>query len=134
MKFAVAHLCVYAIFFLFLSCQWDEWLHTELDASRIRALGSALSDTEEEVQKKAAEAAFRLRVHKQYGFDIFDCERDGNCLFRAVSHQIYGTVDKHAEIRQRCFDYMAKDREYFSAYIAEDFDAYIQKRRRDKEW
>ena len=27
---------------------------------------------------------------------------DGNCLFRAISHQIYGTSDHHQMVRQKC--------------------------------
>jgi hypothetical protein len=57
-----------------------------------------------------------------------------DCLFRAFSHQIYGTVDRHGELRQRCYDYMCRDRDYFSTFIAEDFDTYVAKRRQDKQW
>ena len=31
---------------------------------------------------------------------------DGNCLFRAVSDQVYGDAEMHGETRQMCIDYM----------------------------
>lgn len=116
------------------SDRWNEWLDTHTDSSRIRALGSALVDTVEEKQRKAAEAAFRARLADKHGFTIFECDRDGNCLFRAFAHQIYGTAERHAEVRAKCYDHMERDRQYFSTFIAEDFDAYVKKRRQDKEW
>lgn len=58
----------------------------------------------------------------------------GNCLFRSVSHQIYGDVSHHARIRQECYDYMERDRDFFSSYVAEDFDTYIARQRQLNEW
>ena len=29
---------------------------------------------------------------------------DGNCVYRAVSHQVYGTAEQHALIRNKCAD------------------------------
>lgn len=37
---------------------------------------------------------------------IVQCDGDGNCLFRAVSHQLYGTQDHHAAIREATMSYM----------------------------
>eukprot|EP00494_Astrolonche_serrata_P034583 UN34852 len=42
---------------------------------------------------------------------------DGNCLFRAISHQIYGTEEHHKLIREKCVEYMKVERDYFSPYI-----------------
>lgn len=33
-------------------------------------------------------------------------EGDGNCLFRSVSHQVYGDDRYHGLVRARCMDYM----------------------------
>ena len=40
------------------------------------------------------------------GFVIRTVEGDGNCLFRAISDQIYGTEKFHAEIRGYCLKYI----------------------------
>lgn len=44
---------------------------------------------------------------------------DGNCLFRSVSHQIYGTEDHHELIRRKCVEYMRCNEGWFSQYVAE---------------
>ena len=33
---------------------------------------------------------------------------DGNCLFRSISHQVYGTDEHHYLLRQRCVEYIIK--------------------------
>lgn len=49
---------------------------------------------------------FRRQLEETTGFKIVDCEKDGNCLFRSVAHQIYGDPSRHTEVRQKCYDYM----------------------------
>ena len=51
-------------------------------------------------------------------FKLFLIEEDGNCLFRAMSHQLYGSQDHHEMIRQRCCDYIELDRQYFEGFMA----------------
>lgn len=59
---------------------------------------------------------------------------DGNCLFRAISDQVYGT-DKHYNILRRyCMDYLVINKRYFEPYIDEEFDEYIKDKRRDTVW
>lgn len=62
---------------------------------------------------------------------------DGNCLFRAVSHQIYGTDDHHGIVRACCMDYMESEKEYFEPYIEgnmDDFLRYIAEKRQNAVW
>ena len=42
---------------------------------------------------------------------------DGNCLFRAISHQIYGTSDHHQMVRQKCVEYMMIEKRFFKNFI-----------------
>ena len=59
---------------------------------------------------------------------------DGNCLFRAISDQVYGT-DKHYDILRRyCMDYLVIKKRYFEPYIDEEFGGYIKDKRRDTVW
>ena len=41
-----------------------------------------------------------MRLQKERNLRPHNVKGDGNCFFRAVSHQIYGTEDKHGEIRK----------------------------------
>ncbi len=43
---------------------------------------------------------------KQRGLEEVEQEGDGNCLFRAVSLQVYGDPDAHMDVRRRCIDFM----------------------------
>eukprot|EP00929_Paragymnodinium_shiwhaense_P049402 TRINITY_DN24919_c0_g1_i3.p1 TRINITY_DN24919_c0_g1~~TRINITY_DN24919_c0_g1_i3.p1 ORF type:complete len:348 (+),score=60.02 TRINITY_DN24919_c0_g1_i3:58-1044(+) len=59
---------------------------------------------------------------------------DGNCLFRSFSHQLYGAAEHHSMIRARCCEYMASERVYFEQFVAEPFDDYLSRLRKDGEW
>jgi OTU domain-containing protein 5 len=59
-------------------------------------------------------------------------KEDGNCLFRSIADQIYGDEEMHSVVRAMCMDYMVKERDHFSQFITEDFDAYITRKREDK--
>jgi len=59
-------------------------------------------------------------------------KEDGNCLFRSVADQIYGDEEMHNIVRAMCMDYMVKERDHFSQFMTEDFDAYISRKREDK--
>ena len=59
---------------------------------------------------------------KKMGFEVVEQEGDGNCLFRAVSLQVYGHADHHAEVRERCMDFMASNEEHYSNFVAADID------------
>lgn len=45
---------------------------------------------------------------KKKGMELVEQEGDGNCLFRAVSLQIYGDSDLHMDVRKRCLDFMVR--------------------------
>ena len=45
---------------------------------------------------------------KKNGLEIVEQDGDGNCLFRAISLQVYGDASMHEEVRQRCLDYMVR--------------------------
>ena len=45
--------------------------------------------------------------------------------------QVYGDAEMHADVRRQCMNFMAADRAHFSQFVAEDFDAYVARKRRD---
>jgi OTU-like cysteine protease len=59
---------------------------------------------------------------KKHGLEMVEQEGDGNCLFRAVSLQVYGSSENHSEVRERCLDYMAHNEEHYSGFIAASSD------------
>ncbi|XP_076106352.1 OTU domain-containing protein 5-like [Mytilus galloprovincialis] len=77
------------------------------------------------------ESWFETSLKEQKGFIIKKMGEDGACLFRAVADQIYGDQEMHGAVRKNCVDYMAKNADYFSHYVTEDFTTYLNRKRLD---
>lgn len=84
-------------------------------------------------------------------------QEDGACLFRSVgltpfesvvdilAYHIYGDQEMHGQVRRLCMDYMVNiffnltndhqvsNRDHFAEFITEDFDAYIARKRHERE-
>jgi hypothetical protein len=72
-------------------------------------------------------SAFNLRIK--------EIAQDGNCLFRAISDQLYGSEESHIQVRRETLDYIETERNYFQSFIVnEPFDRYLERMRKDKEW
>jgi len=59
---------------------------------------------------------------------------DGNCLFRAVSDQVYGTENYYKAIRRICMDYVEYEKDFFKNYIVggeKKFGLYLARKRTD---
>lgn len=84
--------------------------------------------TDEELTEK--EKMFEDKLRKK-GYSIKKMGEDGACMFRAVADQIYGDQDMHNTVRKLCMDYMAKNSDYYSQYVTEDFEKYVQRKRSD---
>mmetsp|Transcript_3880 Transcript_3880/g.8861 ORF Transcript_3880/g.8861 Transcript_3880/m.8861 type:complete len:373 (+) Transcript_3880:180-1298(+) len=67
-------------------------------------------------------------------FCVREQARDGNCLFRSISDQLYGTPDHHGRIREWCVQYLACERNYFQQFVTEQFDDYLARNRLLGEW
>ena len=68
---------------------------------------------------------------------IVAVEGDGNCLFRSVSHQIYGDDAYHALVRAACCNYMEAEASFFEQFVEgnrEDFMHYVAMKRRNAVW
>jgi len=63
---------------------------------------------------------------------------DGNCLFRAISDQVYGTQDRHAEVRKKCCEAMLANEAELINFLApgtrSSFSAYVRLLGRDGTW
>ncbi|KAJ8060471.1 hypothetical protein OCU04_010794 [Sclerotinia nivalis] len=51
------------------------------------------------------------------GLVIHETPGDGNCLFRALSDQLYGDFERHLEIRRDVVEYMRAHPDYFKPFI-----------------
>lgn len=68
---------------------------------------------------------------------IISVEGDGNCLFRTISHQLYGEEKWHTLVRQYCIDYMATEASFYSGFVEggiEEFERYLASKRCDGCW
>jgi hypothetical protein len=69
---------------------------------------------------------------KERGLEIRQQEGDGNCLFRAVSLQVYGDPSMHMDVRKQSLDHMAKDEEHFAQFVEdEEFSSYLKRKRQE---
>jgi hypothetical protein len=82
----------------------------------------AAKEKEKRDAEKAAQASQRLTrpeyqaLLQQNGYpqcEIIDNDGQGDCFFRAVSHQLYGS-DHHLVVRQAVIDYMVRWRGVFA--------------------
>eukprot|EP00873_Tetraselmis_striata_P005606 jgi/Tetstr1/425870/TSEL_016245.t1 len=72
----------------------------------------------EHVRLRERMARLHLVEHEQIG--------DGNCQFRAISHQLYDTPKWHQNIRRKAVAHMKADSDFFVAFLGEDFDDYCK--------
>ena len=62
---------------------------------------------------------------------------DGNCLFRSISHQIYGTEKYHSILRLKCVEYLRSESNYYKDFIPggmSKFEEYCTKMSKDGKW
>ena len=74
---------------------------------------------------------FRLAMRVKRNFEIKKVPDDGNCLFGAFSHQVYGDSCFHGLIREKCCNYMKLNAANFVDFIDTDsryldFEDYLQ--------
>lgn len=81
-------------------------------------------------------STYREKLRK-LGFELAFMVGDGNCLFRAISHQVYGTPQQHVLVRNNCIDYLQINKERFTPFVASnenDFDTYLKEKRKTGVW
>ncbi|KAH8831171.1 hypothetical protein DL96DRAFT_1705612 [Flagelloscypha sp. PMI_526] len=77
------------------------------------ALQLVLSDPEENTRRLTEQL-------KALGLYAADTQGDGNCLFRALSDQIYGTESRHAPLRAAICDYIAANKEKYGPFVEDE--------------
>ena len=85
---------------------------------------------------KKQENKFRENISNMNLF-IKDIVGDGNCMFRAISDQVYGSEEKYDLLRQKCIDYLLIERDFFEQFVEggkNGFDEYINMKRKNGVW
>mmetsp|Transcript_6481 Transcript_6481/g.15977 ORF Transcript_6481/g.15977 Transcript_6481/m.15977 type:complete len:459 (+) Transcript_6481:139-1515(+) len=59
---------------------------------------------------------------------------DGNCQFRSLSRELYGTQQYHQVVRKLVCDFMAAHSDDFAPFVDGEFDDYLRDMRRDRNW
>ena len=106
--------------------------------------GNMQKKQEEEKDAKAVQRKKDIEQEKKFRLNLFKkkyvhhlLKRDGNCLFSSISDQVYGT-DKHsAIIREKCMDYIEKNKLFYSQFIEggeKQMPAYIKRKRKLGIW
>lgn len=93
------------------------------------AVGASAS--EEELDLQAFSDSLR-----PIGLVIRDVSNDGNCFFRAVSDQLYGTEQFHSNLRHRACDYILRNRSRFIDFVEDDqsYEEYVADMRNEGVW
>ena len=55
-----------------------------------------------------------------------EVDGDGNCQFRAIADQLYGSPDRYAEVRANIVEHLRSNSSRYSAFVPESYDAYIE--------
>mmetsp|Transcript_27922 Transcript_27922/g.66526 ORF Transcript_27922/g.66526 Transcript_27922/m.66526 type:complete len:697 (-) Transcript_27922:440-2530(-) len=74
-----------------------------------------------------------LRTRHRPSLEVVEMDGDGNCLFRAISLQVYGDQSNHGDVRSACLDFMERESAHYRNFVAdEDFADYVSRKRRDR--
>lgn len=79
--------------------------------------------------------AFNRILHAKNLY-VRDVSSDGNCLFRAVSDQLYGNESRHLDLRQQACRYMREHEEAFAPFIDDScsFAEYVDNMEVENRW
>jgi hypothetical protein len=79
------------------------------------------------------EEAFVASLNQQK-LHVVEVDGDGNCLFRAVAHQLWLDEDRHLELRRLCVAHMRKHADRFAVFFEGDFSQHLRGMERPGTW
>ncbi len=71
---------------------------------------------------------------KKINMKIKCIKDDGNCMYRAISHQIYGEEEFYDVVKNYSMDYLEMEKEFFGQFInggVEKFQEYLELKRKE---
>ena len=97
------------------------------------ATASADANPAEPLDTTLREFLRLLRTEHKPSLEVVEMDGDGNCLFRAISLQVYGDQSNHGDVRSACLDFMERESAHYRNFVAdEDFADYVSRKRRDR--
>lgn len=89
-------------------------------------------------------AAFEAEINKERvfiqtlqanGMHVIEIEGDGNCLFRALSHQLYLNEEYHEQLRYFCVEHLKKHQKRFEKFMCDvKFEDYCEEMAKKGTW
>ncbi|GAX84260.1 hypothetical protein CEUSTIGMA_g11683.t1 [Chlamydomonas eustigma] len=77
------------------------------------------------VDQDNQEGRLRERLDR-LNLDMVIMTGDGNCQFRALSNELFGTQEYHALVRKQVIQHIEDKSDEFIPFLGEDFDAYVK--------
>ena len=95
-------------------------------------------EKEEEEEKELNEKKLKeiqetvLRNLEKGNFKLKEIKGDGNCLYRCVALQVYGSDNLHQRVREETMNYMQKHASHYSQFVSnlEGWENYLKRNRR----
>ena len=115
------------------SQDYNIWINYSIEPNRLAPYGSKTAEVEKQWQGRAL--TFREQLERK-GLKVVTMRGDGNCLFRAVAHQIWGDPELHAMVRAMTCDFMLANRGEFAEVLGalvpgpNGFERYVSQMRR----
>jgi hypothetical protein len=109
----------------------DTWIDCRVHPGRIVPLWTSTDPDEQKAHDiRKTQDQFIMDMEEQ-GYSFYKCQGDGNCLFRAIAHQVHGDEEKHEDVRRKCCDYMLGNEQAFSPMWGsiDALKAYVKTRR-----
>ena len=95
---------------------------------------SALDRVLRESARQSPERQLLRRRLDGIGLRENEVDGDGNCQFRAIADQLYGSPDRYAEVRANIVEHLRSNSSRYSAFVPESYDAYIEIMGLDGNW
>ncbi|CAI5736842.1 unnamed protein product [Peronospora destructor] len=70
------------------------------------------------------------------GCKLHEVKGDGNCLFRALSDQLFGDQQQHEQVREKIVNYLEQHRNDFEPFMEDEekFEKYCERMRENGTW
>jgi hypothetical protein len=98
-----------------------------------KKIGRRRSSFPAQFRGRASEDIFVDRM-EFIGLHVVEVEGDGNCLFRAISHQMHMHEDHHSDLRKSCVKHMDKYRTRFAPFCPINFDDHLRHMMKPTTW
>ena len=84
-------------------------------AQRLASFGSHDPESKQEIRKREEFETLK-ELLKERDCTIEEVAEDGNCLFRAVARQIYGTQEEFQKVRDEAVEWIVANRDWFELF------------------